>query len=106
MITFPESTSALTALTYLCLTASHTEDAELRVAFDWAGLIELEALTVRGNLILTDHFELCALATLSRLKTVTFTDFSKPDKYLTGQLALLAHRLGKDRPEVSLTVKA
>ena len=34
VITFPESTSALTALTYLCLTASQTEDAELRMAFD------------------------------------------------------------------------
>ena len=93
VITFPEGTSALTALTYLCLAATQV-NAELRVAFDWAGLIKLEELGVHGNLRLTDQFELCALATLSKLRAVIFTALTKPDQCLTGQLALLAHCLG------------
>lgn len=50
---------------------------------------------------MTDQFKLSDLASLTNLKVVTFLRCCYPDMRMLDQPAALAHKLGKDRPNVA-----
>ena len=106
LISFCEGLTCLTALTELStdVRTSVSGQDKVRVMFDWAGLVSLAQLHIQGNVWLTDQFELSRLTLLDKLEEVVFGRFPKPDKRMTGQLALLAHELGLNKPHVVFRV--
>ena len=106
LISFCEGLTCLTALTELSIDVrtSVSGQDQVLVMFDWAGLVSLAQLHIQGNVWLTDQFELSRLTLLDKLEEVVFGRFPKPDKRMTGQLALLAHELELNKPHVVFRV--
>ena len=70
--------------------------------FDFCHLVALEEICVMGNFDAEDY-GLLSLAALERLRVIEFSGFTEPDRTMMAQLALLAYRLGKHRPDIRFT---
>ena len=97
--------SCLTALTSLCINVRNTTGSEFRTLFDWGGLISLVQLRLTGSIWLWGHgYPLSRLALLRKLRSVVVHCRHDSDGRMTVQLAVLAHELGRTRPDVTFEV--
>ena len=101
-IVLPECLSSLSSLRQLSVVATRHEHVEVTLGFDFSHLVALEEIRIHGN-VDADMYAILNLADLKRLRVVDFSCFTMPGRCMMGQLALLAHRLGKHRPEVQFT---
>ena len=107
-LTFTQGLTCLTALTKLSIDNdvrdTVTDEKKVSLLFDWAGLISLVQLHILGDVWPTYQYPLSRLASLNTLKTVIFKCFYRPNQNMTGQLAVLAYKLGRDRRDVYFDV--
>lgn len=99
----PECISTMTTLRILSLT-SEPEGKHIKPCFNWKGLVSLEDLYMKGALNV-EFCDLSGLATLSNLQVVKFSGLQQTDAHMTVQLAQLAHKLGKTRPNVEFSAE-
>lgn len=102
----------LTLLSRLCLRAgtslvtNDNNTVVLQSDVDWARLVSLKILQLRGGLEHTARFQLCSLAVLGTLELVHIQTLSKMRRCTSdsAQLAQLAYKLGRERPDVEFIV--
>ena len=101
-IVLPGCLSSLSSLKQLCVVALRDEHLQLTLELVFRHLVALEEIRIHGNFN-AETYGILSLAELQRLRVVDFSCFTAPGRYMTGQLALLAHKLGKHRPDNQFT---
>ena len=101
IVVLPECLSSLSSLRRLSVGGPEEMDDLTRVTFDFdlRHLVALEEICVHGNFD-AENYGLLSLAALEKLRVVNFSGFTEPDRKMMAQIALLAYRLGKHRPDV------
>lgn len=103
----PYCLTAMTNLRTLQVVADASCHGECKIKpmFDWKSLTALTSMRFSGCVRVTERFPLSDLASLTNLKVMDFGSCSRPDVSLLNQLAELAYKLGKDRPDVAFIPK-
>ena len=96
-IVLPESLSTLSRLRGLFVAATRDEHTQVTLDFDFSHLVALEELCIFSDF----HARAYGLLNLADLNRLRFVAISRStDKHMMDQLALLAHKLEKHRPDI------
>lgn len=101
----PQCLRSLTNLRHLHVrTVSLGEESYwIKPRFEWKALAALQFLHLDGTVRVSERFRLSDLATLEHLHTVIVSRCFKPEMCTMNQLAALAYKLGRERPDVRFT---
>lgn len=103
-VMFPECISTMRKLREVEIASDVEADFHIGLLFDFRQLVALEKILIEGVLTLAENFDWGDLATLPRLRSVEFSMFHNPDKQMACTLAHVAHRMGRERPDIEFAV--